>query len=235
MADFMLPYSEIPITMIEADFLSASEFRVCVVLHSLNFYKTIFPSQTEIADKAGIARRTVIRILIELETKGIILKKSRTTDNGRFTTNEYSFAYGSWNDWHAKRFGDLRTTKLSGKKVLLTEKEVKDGDTVEVIENHVPFVRAYNDFIFSDRLKADELRVFLYLKRFSNCKEIYPSYKTICEKTNLSKHSVVNAINSLSEKGLIEKLETILEEGGHGSNRYLIKNDAEIRTWLAEK
>lgn len=235
MADRMLPYSEIPITMIEADFLSASEFRVCLALHSLNFYKEIFPSQNELADKAGLSRITVVRVLDELKSKGIIEIKPRTTENGRFTTNEYSFVYGGWNEWYAKRFGDLRAPKFSGKKIILKETSVKDSETVEVVENKTPFVRAYNDFIFSDRLKADELRVFLYLKRFSNCKEIYPSYKMICERTNLSKHSVVNAINSLSEKGLLEKLETILAEGGHGSNRYLIKNDPEIREWLKNK
>ena len=37
----VIPYSEIPTSMIEADFLSANEFRVCAVLHSLNFKKQI--------------------------------------------------------------------------------------------------------------------------------------------------------------------------------------------------
>lgn len=228
----MRSYSEIPITMIEADFLSANEFRVCLALHSLNFYKSIYPSQSDIAGRVGLTDRTVRTVLDNLETKGIIEKRLRTTENGRFTTNEYSFAYGSWNDWYTKRFGDLRGPKISGKKISLKEREVKDDDTVEIVENKVPFVRAYNDFIFSERLKADELRVFLYLKQFANCKEIYPSYKMICDRTNLSKHSAVNAINSLSEKGLVTKIEVILEEGGHGSNKYLILNDAEIQAWL---
>ena len=149
-------------------------------------------------------------ILNKLEEEGIITRVYRTTDNGRFIDNEYIFACGGWNGWYSKRFGNVQQEKIKGKKIQLVE--VKDDTTINVVENRLYYVRIYNDFIYSDKLNSNELRVFLYLKQFSRCKEIYPSYKTMCSAINISKPTLINVINSLSEKGLVEKIENMLNE-----------------------
>ena len=195
--------------MIEADFLSANEFRVCAVLHSLNFKKQITISQKNIQGKTRLKKDAVVAALSKLEEEGIITKVYRTTANGRFIDNEYIFACGGWNGWYSKRFGNVQKEKIKGKKVQLVE--VKDDTTINVVENRDYYVRIYNDFIYSDKLNSNELRVFLYLKQFSYIEE-FPTYKTICSAINISKPTLINVINSLSEKGLVEKIENMLNE-----------------------
>lgn len=231
----ILPYSEIPHTMIKADFLSANEFRVCAVLHSFNFLKRIFPSQEELQEKTGLARKTLYSAIDHLEEEGIIVKfDQRTTQAGRFSTNEYKFACGGWNEWYKKRYGEEVLATLRGERVDDAYISKSDETKVEVYENRLRYVRIFNDFIYSARLNSNELRVFLYLKQFANCREIYPSYATLCRETGLSKPTVIKSILSLSEKGLVMKIEVMHEDGGKGANRYLILNDEELKDWLKQ-
>lgn len=229
----VIPYTEVPRSMIEADFLSANEFRVCAVLHSLNFLKHIFPSQEELQEKTGLKRDAVIGAIKKLEEEGIIVKfDQRTTKAGRFSTNEYKFACGSWDKWYQSRYGAYNIATLKGVKITAGDIP-QDGEAkIEVYENKLPYVRIYNQFLYSSDLNSNEVRVFLYLKQFANCREIYPSYNTLCKKTGLSKPTIIKTIASLSEKTLLMKILQPHEDGGMGSNKYLIANDEELKQWL---
>ena len=229
----VIPYTEVPRSMIEADFLSANEFRVCAVLHSLNFLKHIFPSQEELEKMTGLARKTLYSAIDHLEGMGIIVKfDQRTTRSGRFSTNEYKFACGSWDKWYQSRYGAYKVATLKGTKITAGDIP-QDGEAkIEVYENKLPYVRIYNQFLYSPNLNSNEIRVFLYLKQFANCREIYPSYNTLCKKTSLSKPTVIKTISSLSDNTLLMNIMQTHEYCGMGSNRYLIANDEELKQWL---
>lgn len=229
-----LPYTEIPHTMIEAEFLTANEFRVCAVLHSLNYLVHLFPSLEELTEKTNLKRDAVINAISHLEEEGIIVKcDQRTTKAGRFSTNEYKFVCGCWNSWYQKRFGESDgEDMITGRKILESDIPKNDNTLIEVIENKLPYVRIFNNFLYSNKINSNEVRVFLFLKKFANCRDIYPSYATLCKKTGLSKPTIIKTITELSDKGLVVKVEVMHDDGGKGANRYLIKNDDELIDWL---
>lgn len=223
-------FTNIPKSMIESSFLSPNEFRVCAVLHSYAFLKKIFPAQDEIILKTSLSADTIQRSLNKLEEEGIIVKDQRQTKNGRFSTNEYKFVCGGWDQWYEKRYGKFSLPEY--KTVVPSREELEKTEKFSIKENPLPYVHCLNDFLYSNKLNSNQLRVFLYLKQFSNCEKIYPSYATITKKVNMSRPTAVGAVTDLGAFGILKKIEVTLEEGGRGANNYLIANNSELAEWL---
>lgn len=228
----ILPYTDTPKSMIEADFISPNEFRLLAVLNSYAFMQSIFPAQKELAEKCNITNRTVINCLNRLRDEvGCIKSVQRISDDGGLTTNLYEFVEGSWNGWYEKNYGDGTVEEFKTEAV--TTKKLYSVDGIKVREKQIPpFVRAYNEFLYSKNLTANELRTFLYLKGFANCDKIYPKYETIMKGVGVSKQTIVNTIQTLGDKNLIFKIVQFREDGGNISNEYLILNDEELKGWL---
>lgn len=74
-------------------------------------------------------------------------------------------------------------------------------------------------------LSCSELSVLFALQYFAAGmgaqKGVYPSYKTICLYADVSKPTAINCINSLQEKGLIEKVARKNEQGDTSNVYYL--------------
>lgn len=231
MAANIIPYTEIPVTMICADFLSANEFRICAILHSLSYKKRVTPSQAELAKKSNIALRTVQNSIDSLVEKGIIVSVEREGKYGHFTENEYKFVAGGWNAWHALKYGAVKSEKATVEAV--SEDALRAVDGISVSENPLSFVRIYNDFLYSNRLTSQQLRVFLYLKKFSHCKSIFPRYADMQSKMGISKPTAIKTIKELGDIELVTKLiQMSATKGGYTSNEYLILNEEELKDWL---
>ena len=226
----MLTYTYIPKTMIEADFLSATEFRICAVLHSYSFFDNVFPSIAEIKAKARVAESTVFRAIQKFEELGFITKKSRFKADGGQSSNEYIFNYGGWDAWYSNKFGSNDKQQYIGEKVKLVK--ISDDTQISVYENKILATKCFNDFLYTDKLDASEIRTFLYLKQFSNRKEVYSSYKMLSAKVNISKPIIIRTMNSLSEKSLVMKLNDEEITNVSGTTKYLILNDLELENWV---
>ena len=68
----------------------------------------------------------------------------------------------------------------------------------KVISDQRPFTIVYNDFLDSDRLNANEKMVYICIKRYLDnvTHTAFPSIKTICEVTGISKPTVNKALKS---------------------------------------
>ena len=82
-------YTKIKNCLITSSSLSNKEFRLLVYLISISKKGFCFPSVNTIAESIGISKRTVFRILEQLEKKEYILKENRTIGNGKKTSNRY--------------------------------------------------------------------------------------------------------------------------------------------------
>lgn len=128
-----------------------------------------------------------------------------------------------------KRYGKFALPEY--KTVAPSKEELERTEEFCFKENPLPYVRCLNNFLYSNKLNANQLRVFLYLRQFVNCETIYPSYATITKKVNISRPTAVKAIADLGTFGIIKKIEVTLEEGGRGANNYLVANDIELIEW----
>ena len=97
------------------------------------------------------------------------------------------------------------------------------------------YIKVYFDFLDSGLLNSDEMGIFMILKSFldvrvdlngqSGC--VFPSRETLSAKTGVSVRSVTRIINSLCEKGVIERQRRGFQE----SNLYILTDRASM--WAA--
>lgn len=95
------------------------------------------------------------------------------------------------------------------------------------------FTILHNEFIDSKLLSGNEKLVFIAIKRHLNSESLqaFPSIKTICNHTGMSKPTVVKAIKSLEEKEILTVERRESDERGHMSNLYTLMDCKEI--WKA--
>lgn len=75
---------------------------------------------------------------------------------------------------------------------------------IKVNSDQRPFVMVYWDFIESSLFDWNEKRIFIVLKKFANEKnQCFPSIKTLCDLSQLSRNTVKKALKSLREKKVI--------------------------------
>ena len=95
------------------------------------------------------------------------------------------------------------------------------------------FTIFHNEFIDSKLLSGYEKLVFIAIKRHLNSEssQAFPSIKTICSHTGLSKPTVIKAIKSLEDKEILTVEHRESEDRGHMSNLYTLVDFKEI--WKA--
>lgn len=95
------------------------------------------------------------------------------------------------------------------------------------------FTIFHNEFIDSEFLSGYEKLVFMAIKRHLNSEssQAFPSIKTICSHTGLSKPTVIKAIKSLEDKDILMVEHRESEDRGHMSNLYTLVDYKEI--WKA--
>lgn len=95
------------------------------------------------------------------------------------------------------------------------------------------FTIFHNEFIDSEFLSGYEKLVFMAIKRHLNSEssQAFPSIKTICSHTGLSKPTVIKAIKSLEDKEILAVEHRESEERGHMSNLYTLMDYKEM--WKA--
>ena len=95
------------------------------------------------------------------------------------------------------------------------------------------FTILHNEFIDSELLSGNEKLVFIAIKRHLNSESLqaFPSIKTICKHTGMSKPTVVKAIKSLEEKEILSVERRESDERGYISNLYTLMDFKEI--WKA--
>ena len=95
------------------------------------------------------------------------------------------------------------------------------------------FTIFHNEFIDSKLLSGYEKLVFIAIKRHLNSEssQAFPSIKTICSHTGLSKPTVIKAIKSLEDKEILAVEHRESEERGHMSNLYTLMDYKEM--WKA--
>lgn len=95
------------------------------------------------------------------------------------------------------------------------------------------FTIFHNEFIDSELLSGYEKLVFMAIKRHLNSEssQAFPSIKTICSHTGLSKPTVIKAIKSLEDKEILTVEHRESEDRGHMSNLYTLMDFKEI--WKA--
>ena len=74
----------------------------------------------------------------------------------------------------------------------------------KTIKMEVPYFQVAND-IFEIGLSNNEILVYIYLARCSNNSTAFPSYKTIGEKTGISRDTAIRVMKKLENKNLIYK------------------------------
>lgn len=87
------------------------------------------------------------------------------------------------------------------------------------------FVMVNYEAVMNGELKAHEIAVYVVLCAFASngSRSCYPSYTTIAAKAGCSRSTVIRSIASLEERGFIEKINQIDEDGNNKSNMYIIK------------
>lgn len=95
------------------------------------------------------------------------------------------------------------------------------------------FTIFHNEFIDSELLSGYEKLVFMAIKRHLNSEssQAFPSIKTICSHTGLSKPTVIKAIKSLEDKEILTVEHRESEDRGHMSNLYTLMDYKEM--WKA--
>lgn len=95
------------------------------------------------------------------------------------------------------------------------------------------FTIFHNEFIDSELLSGYEKLVFIAIKRHLNSEssQAFPSIKTICKHTGLSKPTVIKAIKSLEDKEILTVQHRESEDRGHMSNLYTLMDYKEM--WKA--
>lgn len=86
------------------------------------------------------------------------------------------------------------------------------------------FSQIKNQLVVSD-LSDNAFRVICYLISISKNSLSFPSVRTIAEKLNKSKTSVLKAIKELEQKGILLKENRILGTGRKTSNAYYINEE----------
>ena len=90
------------------------------------------------------------------------------------------------------------------------------------------YVKVYMDFLDSGILNLREIGMFILLKRFIDVREdsgsVYPSIKTLEERAGKRHTAIIGIINSLVEKGVVEKKQRGLTQ----TNLYLITDRASM-------
>lgn len=89
-----------------------------------------------------------------------------------------------------------------------------------------PFTIVYNDFLETNLLDWNEKRIFIYLKKFSDSNsQCFPSIKTLCTLSQLSKKTVLKALKGLEDKQIIIKQLRENEQYGYQSNLYTLRDN----------
>ncbi len=102
----------------------------------------------------------------------------------------------------------------------------------KIIVKTKPFTITSHKLICSPYLSATQLRVYLVLSTYGGYEQIFPTYKTLMKKSNLSRQTVITTLNQLEQIGLLEINSRLREDGGSASNIYIV-NDYE--EWLDNK
>lgn len=105
---------------------------------------------------------------------------------------------------------------------------------IKIASDQRPFVMAYWDFIESNLFDWNEKRLVIILKKFADSNnQCFPSIKTLCKFSQLSKMTVLKALRSLEEKKVItiEHREDA-DNNRSQSNLYTLYDYPEI--WNAE-
>lgn len=104
---------------------------------------------------------------------------------------------------------------------------------IELSTDQRPFTIVFNDFLETDLLDWNEKRIFIYLKKFSNDEDqCFPSIKTLCRLSQLSKKTVLKALKGLEEKKIITKQSRKNNPQGYKSNLYTLCDNTEM--WKCE-
>lgn len=75
---------------------------------------------------------------------------------------------------------------------------------IKVTSDQRPFVMTYWDFIESNLFDWNEKRIFIILKKFADKNnQCFPSIKTLCDLSQLSRNTVKKTLKSLEEKKVI--------------------------------
>ena len=75
---------------------------------------------------------------------------------------------------------------------------------IKIASDQRPFVMAYWDFIESELFDWNEKRLVIILKKFADSNnQCFPSIKTLCKFSQLSKMTVLKALRSLEKKKVI--------------------------------
>lgn len=72
---------------------------------------------------------------------------------------------------------------------------------IKITSDQRPFVMTYWDFIESNLFDWNEKRIFIILKKFADKNnQCFPSIKTLCDLSQLSRNTVKKTLQSLKEK-----------------------------------
>lgn len=75
---------------------------------------------------------------------------------------------------------------------------------IKVASDQRPFVMTYWDFIECDLFDWNEKRIFIILKKFADSNnQCFPSIKTLCKLSQLSRNTVKKTLKSMEEKKVI--------------------------------
>lgn len=94
----------------------------------------------------------------------------------------------------------------------------------------VNFTLVHNEFIESPLLNVNEKVVFLSIKRHLNNESLqaFPSIKTLCRYTGLSRSTVIKTIKSLEDKGVLSVERRQNDSKGNLSNLYTLIDTKEL-------
>ncbi len=96
------------------------------------------------------------------------------------------------------------------------------------------FTLVYNDFLESDRLNAREKIVFIILKKYADSEgKCFPSLKTLCKMSGMSKPTIVSILKELEKKEVLTIQKRSSEEKGKESNIYTLYDIADM--WIKKE
>lgn len=189
--------------LIRCDRLSSIQLRIYCVLDTYSNCEEIYLTQNILAKKAGnITRQWINKSIMDLIEIGLLEADNRFNQQGGQLSNSYYLV--DFEDWAEKN-------KISYDRY---------------------WIALVNDFIFTDKLTANEWRLYNVLKTMGGYDHITPSIKELMKYTNLSRPTVVSVTESAKSKGLIttERRGTVFE--GNLPNEYFLTDEL---VWLSNQ
>ena len=214
------------------------------------------PSLKTLCDMSQLSTPSVRKVLSSLGEKGVVIAERRglqMTNVYIVTDREQVWKAGTVGDMRrlatetdeerairisTEHGWTLRGNKMYPPKTFSKQEHTYDryltGERDALIARDKPriYIRVYNDFLHSGILSATEAGLFILLKRFLNVKNndtegcVFPSVETLAKKSGKSTRTITRTINSLVDKGVIEKK----RRGVTRSNLYFISDRAQMWT-----